>query len=83
MTKCLEFEKPIVELYEKIDQLKKLSKSGTMDLEDEIKRMVDEAEANAEADKKFKENLLADKWEVVLPRFLLTPQHPRVRNRSA
>ena len=33
-------------------------------------------------DEKFKDSLRADTWEVVLPRFLLTRQHPTVRNRS-
>ncbi|RAP33968.1 acetyl-CoA carboxylase carboxyl transferase subunit alpha [Candidatus Marinamargulisbacteria bacterium SCGC AAA071-K20] len=39
MTKILEFEKPIVELYEKIEQLKALSKSGNIELEKEIQRI--------------------------------------------
>ena len=34
--KPLEFEKPILELYEKINQLKELSKNGDINLEDEI-----------------------------------------------
>ena len=34
-------------------------------------------------DEKFTKNLRSDTWEVVLPRFLLTPQHPTVRYRSA
>ena len=34
-------------------------------------------------DEKFKQSLHADTWEVVLPRFLLTPQHPKARNQSA
>lgn len=35
----LSFEKPLAELYEKLDELKKVSKSGEMDMTEEIKMM--------------------------------------------
>ena len=44
MTKFLDFEKPIVELYEKIEQLKVLSKDGNIELEKEIERIEKRAE---------------------------------------
>jgi acetyl-CoA carboxylase carboxyl transferase subunit alpha len=44
MTKFLDFEKPIVELYEKIDQLKILSKDGNIELVKEIERIEKRAE---------------------------------------
>jgi len=37
--KLLKFEKPIEDLYEKIEQLKRLSKEGNIDLDEEIKRI--------------------------------------------
>ena len=45
MAKLLEFEQPIKELYEKIDQLKLLSKDGKIDLEEEISKIEKRAEA--------------------------------------
>lgn len=45
MTKHLDFEKPIVELYEKIDQLKKLSKEGKIELKSEIEKIEQRAES--------------------------------------
>jgi len=45
MAKLLEFEQPIKELYEKIDQLKLLSKDGKIDLDEEISKIEKRAEA--------------------------------------
>ncbi len=42
--KKLDFEKPIVELYDKISQLKELSKEGGMSLEDDIAKIEKRAE---------------------------------------
>ena len=39
VVKMMEFEKPIEELYEKIEQLKSLSKDGNIDIESEIKKI--------------------------------------------
>ncbi|RAP31412.1 acetyl-CoA carboxylase carboxyl transferase subunit alpha [Candidatus Marinamargulisbacteria bacterium SCGC AG-343-D04] len=41
--KLLEFEKPLKDLYDKIDQLKELSKDGKMDLDSEIKSIENRA----------------------------------------
>jgi acetyl-CoA carboxylase carboxyl transferase subunit alpha len=41
--KTLDFEKPIIDLYEKIEQLKKLSKEGNIDLDQEIKKIEERA----------------------------------------
>lgn len=42
--KILEFEKPIYELYDKIDDLKKLTMDGNIDITDEIKKIEKRAE---------------------------------------
>lgn len=44
MTKLLEFEKPIFELYSKIDDLKRLGSEGQMDLSAEIEKIEQRAE---------------------------------------
>jgi len=43
--KGLSFEKPLEDLYEKIDQLKTLSKEGKIDLSNEIKKIEERAES--------------------------------------
>ena len=45
MAKLLDFEQPIKELYDKIDQLKLLSKDGKIDLDSEIAKIEKRAEA--------------------------------------
>tara|TARA_B100000427_G_scaffold150921_1_gene125646 strand:- start:585 stop:1541 length:957 start_codon:yes stop_codon:yes gene_type:complete len=45
MAKLLDFEQPIKELYDKIDQLKLLSKDGKIDLDSEIEKIEKRAEA--------------------------------------
>ncbi|MBH38310.1 acetyl-CoA carboxylase carboxyl transferase subunit alpha [bacterium] len=45
MAKILEFEEPIKELYDKIDQLKLLSKDGKIDLDSEINKIEKRAES--------------------------------------
>ncbi len=42
--KALEFEKPLMELYEKIDQLKALSVEGNVDISEELQRIEKRAE---------------------------------------
>lgn len=41
----LDFEKPLVDLYNKIEDLKQMAKSNDIDLSDEVKRMEDRAES--------------------------------------
>lgn len=43
MVKLLDFEKPLADLYDKIDQLKSLSEEGQIDLKDEITKIEERA----------------------------------------
>jgi acetyl-CoA carboxylase carboxyl transferase subunit alpha len=64
--KHLEFEKPLVELYEKIDQLKTLSKTSNIDLDIEIEKIEKRAE-------KVKKDIYSD---LTPPQIVQIARHP-------
>ncbi|MDF1563365.1 MAG: acetyl-CoA carboxylase carboxyltransferase subunit alpha [Deltaproteobacteria bacterium] len=59
-TMPLEFEKPLVELEQKIEELRQLSESGTMDFESEIRKLEKKA---AKLQKEIYADL--DRWQIV------------------
>jgi acetyl-CoA carboxylase carboxyl transferase subunit alpha len=60
VTHALEFERPLIELEKKIDELKTLSRSGTLDMSSEIGRLEKKA-------KKLQEEIFSEltRWQIV------------------